>query len=375
MKLTGSVLKILLRRHIKWCTIGWMVLQGVAGAAPRITTVVGTGVETANEPNGPRSTNVGNPFGVDLGPAGGLYICEVSNHRVWRWEPSSDELSIVAGSGRQGYTGDGGLATAAQLNEPYEVRFDRQGNMYFVEMNNHVVRKVDATTGIITTIAGDGTAGYGGDGGPATQSQLKRPHSIALDHHGSLFIADIGNHRIRRVELATEQITTFAGNGDKQLPSDGQRIAGNPVLGPRALFVMGRVLWVALREGHSVWKINLDKPRWRHVAGTGKEGYSGDGGPAVAATFNGPKGIAVDVRGDIYVVDTENQVIRQIDAKTQMIQTLAGSGPNERGGRGDGGPANQGQLNRPHGVCVDANGVVYIGDSENHRVRRVGNGL
>lgn len=361
--------------RIRWCGIVWGLLLGIAGAEPQITTVVGTGLAEANERGGPRVTNIGNPFGVDLGPACALYICEVSNHRVWRWDPGTDELCIVAGCGKQGYTGDGGLATAARLSEPYEVRFDPQGDMYFVEMKNHVVRKVDSATGIIATIAGDGTAGYSGDGGPATRAQLKSPHSIALDDRGSLFIADIGNHRIRRVDLATGVITTFAGNGVQRLPTTGQRVTHMPVLGPRALFVTDRILWVALREGHSVWKINLDAPRWQHVAGTGMPGYSGDGGLAVSATFNGPKGIAVDGHGDIYVADTENQVIRRIDVNKNTIHTLAGSGPDERGGHGDGGPANQGQLNRPHGVCVDAHGGVYIGDSENHRVRQVRTGL
>ena len=143
------------------------------------------------------------------------------------------------------------------------------------------------------------------------------------------------------------------------------------MLGPRALFVDGTTLWVALREGHSVWKLNLDDGKWNHVAGSGKKGFTGDGGPAKKATFNGPKGIAVDDAGHVYVVDTENQAIRKIDADSGLISTVAGAGPERRGGSGDGGPATEAELDRPHGICVDWGGVIYIGDTLNHRVRRV----
>jgi sugar lactone lactonase YvrE len=224
----------------------------------------------------------------------------------------------------------------------------------------------------ISTVAGTGVAGYGGDGGPATQAQLRQPHSIALDDRGFLYIADIGNHRIRRVHLAEGTIESIAGNGQWELPQADQPARQRPVLGPRALFLTGRTLWVALREGHSVWTLDLDDGRWQHVAGTGQSGYSGDGGPAAACTFNGPKGIAVDGQGNVYVADTENQTIRLIDSRSGIIRTLAGSGPQQRAFGGDQGVATDAQLNRPHGVCVSADGrTVIIGDSENHRVRQV----
>jgi len=143
------------------------------------------------------------------------------------------------------------------------------------------------------------------------------------------------------------------------------------VLGPRALFVDRTTMWVALREGHSVWKLDLTGGKWKHVAGTGQKGFSGDGGPAKNATFNGPKGIAVDADGHVYVVDTENQAIRKIDTNSGLISTVAGSGPKHRGGSGDGGPATKAELDRPHGICVGADRAIYIGDTLNHRVRRV----
>ncbi len=336
----------------------------------RIETILGTGQSEPGPLGQPLATNVGNPFGVEIGPDGGLYVCEVSNHRLWRLARNEGRLTIVAGSGQAGYSGDGGPAVEALMREPYEVRFDRDGNLYVVEMQNHVVRKIDRR-GIISTVAGTGQAGFSGDGGPAVQATLNQPHSIALDDRGQLFIADIGNHRIRAVDLRTGTITTLAGNGEKQLPVAGETARGRPVLGPRALFVTDRTLWVALREGHSLWRLDLDEGSWQPVAGSGQRGYSGDGGPALAATLNGPKGVAIGPAGDVFLADTENQVIRQIDRQTGIITTLAGSGPEQRGSAGDGGPARAAQLNRPHGICVDAQGHIIIGDSENHRVREV----
>jgi streptogramin lyase len=236
------------------------------------------------------------------------------------------------------------------------------------------VRRVDAQTGIITTVAGTGKAGFGGDGGPASKASFKQPHSIALDGKGRLFIADIGNHRIRVVDLATGTIDTFAGTGEAKAPSHGQPAHGRPILGPRALYIRDNTLWLALREGHSVWKLNLatgDKATWVHVAGTGKRGFSGDGAAAKDATFDGPKGIVVDAAGHVDVVDTENQAIRRIDSKSGLISTIAGQGPKAKGYAGDSGPALEAKLDRPHGICHGPGGAVYICDTLNHRVRKI----
>ena len=341
-------------------------------SAANIETVAGTG-QPANNGSAGKATqiNVGQPFGVEVGPDGSLYVTEVQNHRVMRVDLKSGNLTTIAGCGRKGYSGDGGKATEAELNEPYEVRFDKHGNMFFVEMQNHIIRRVDAKSGIIRTIAGTGKPGYGGDGGPALEAQFSRPHSIALDNRGGLYVADIGNHRIRRIDLTTGLVESIAGTGGKQAPKHGQTAKGSAVVGPRALFIDGDTMWVALREGHSVWTLSLESGTWSHVAGTGEKGFGGDGEPAANAKFNGPKGIAVGPAGNVYVVDTENQVIRMIDTKTKIISTVAGIGPTERGGAGDGGAATKAQTDRPHGICVGPDGAIYIGDTNNHRVRRV----
>ncbi|MBI1900326.1 MAG: hypothetical protein HYS13_04315 [Planctomycetia bacterium] len=349
--------------------IGAAMLSLVASAG-QIETIAGTGQDAdGGEAGVGVTTNVGNPFGVEIGPDGALYICEVTNHRVRRLDLNTGQLTTVAGCGKKGYAGDGGPATKALVNEPYEVRFDAQGNMYFVEMQNHVVRKVDAQRKTISTVAGTGKPGFSGDNGPADKAQLQQPHSLALDAGGAIYIADIGNHRIRRVDPATGFIRTIAGNGGKQAPQDGQKAEGGPILGPRALAIVDDTMWIALREGNSVWRLDLKRGFLFRASGTGQKGYSG-AGPALGATWDGPKGIAVGPDGHVYVADTENHAIRRIDTKNGSVQTIAGTGPNGQGYNGDGKDATLAKLKRPHGICVGPDGTVYIGDSENHRVRR-----
>jgi streptogramin lyase len=319
---------------------------------------------------------VGGPFGVVLGPGGHLYVCEITNHVIRRVDLASGVIETVAGSGRRGYAGDGGPAREADLNEPYEVRFDTAGNMYFVEMQNHIVRRVDAQTGRISTVAGTGKPGFGGDGGPATRAMLKQPHSICIDPAGHLYICDIGNHRVRRVTLATGLIETFAGTGERVArpepakgvdERDAAPIAGTPLNGPRALDFHDGHLYLALREGNAVYRLDLARGTLHHLAGTGREGYSGDGGDAKLAQLAGPKGIAIGPGGDIYLADTESHTIRVIRRETGTIETLVGDGSEGDGPDGD---PRKCRLSRPHGVFVDAEGNVYIGDSGNNKVRK-----
>jgi len=343
---------------------------GPSASAGEVVTLAGDGREGYSGDGGPAAAaQVGGPFGVSVGPDGALYVCEISNHVVRRIDAETDIVSTVAGSGRKGYAGDGGQATQALLNEPYEVRFDSAGHMFFVEMRNHVVRRVDAQTGVISTVAGNGSKGFSGDGGTATRAQLNVPHSIALDNRGSLYVCDIGNHRIRRVDLSSGVITTFAGNGQQRPTPDGSALAGTPLNGPRALdFDGSHSLLLALREGNAVYRIDLQAETLHHLAGTGKNGYSGDGGQARHAQLAGPKGIAVGPGGDVYLADTENHVIRVIRSTSNVIETLVGDGALGDGPDGD---PKSCRLARPHGVFVDDQRAVYIGDSSNHRVRKL----
>lgn len=356
-----------------------LVLCSPALRGSEVLTIGGTGENRHFGDGGPAmAAGIGGPFGLVVGPDGGLYVCETTTHVVRRIDLQSGVISTVAGTGQPGYAGDGGPATQAQLNEPYEVRFDRSGHLYFVEMRNEVVRRVDARTGVITTIAGTGKAGFSGDGGPGVQAMLNKPHSIALDEEDHVYICDIGNHRIRRVDAASGIITTFAGTGAKQPTPDGAPLAGTPLNGPRTLdFDAAQSLFLALREGNAVYRLDLEGLTVHHLAGTGEKGYSGDGGPAKSARLAGPKGIALGparesspagTMRDIYLADTESHTIRVIRGDTGVIETLVGDG--EEGDGPDGDPRRC-RLSRPHGVYVDPAGTVYIGDSGNHKVRRL----
>jgi DNA-binding beta-propeller fold protein YncE len=330
----------------------------VAGAS--VSTLIGTGAP------GYSDREVNNPYGLLIGPDGGLYFCDLDNQRIRRLDLRTHRTTTVAGNGEKAYGGDGGPATAASLNMPHEIQFDAGGNLYIAERDNHVVRKVDAATGAISTFAGTGTPGFSGDGGPSDRAQLRQPHSIAVDREGGLLICDIGNHRIRRVSFSTGTIETYGGTGERQPTPDGAPLTSAPLNGPRTIALhRNGDLYLALREGNAIYRVSPKTATIHHVAGTGEQGYSGDGAPARAARLAGPKGLACGPR-HLYVADTENHVVRRIDLETGVITTVLGTGQ-----RGDGPEADvrQCKLSRPHGVFVDRAGVLYVADSEAHRIR------
>ncbi|MEW4488374.1 hypothetical protein AB1L42_09855 [Thalassoglobus sp. JC818] len=346
-----------------------VIFSGVSSLdAGQVLTIAGTGKTGHSGDGGPAAqAQVGNPFGVEIGPDGALYVCEVDTHVVRRIDPSSGKITTVAGTGKKGYSGDGGLATEAELNEPYEIRFDSKGDMYFVEMQNAVVRKVDQRTAVISTVAGTGKTGFSGDGGQAVQAEMNRPHSITFDDQDKLYICDIGNHRIRIVDLETGVIETFSGNGMKQPTPDGKHVSNLPLNGPRALDFDGKQsLYLALREGNALYRIDLKSMKIHHLAGTGQKGYS-DSSSAKEAKLSGPKGVAVSPEGDLFFADTESHTIRVYRQATGRVETVVGDGM--KGDGPDGVPSHC-RLARPHGICLAEDGSIYIGDSENHRVRK-----
>jgi DNA-binding beta-propeller fold protein YncE len=340
----------------------------------RITTIAGTGkpgLAADGEPADRASIN--NPFGLVIGPDGALYWAEFGSHRVLRLDLRTRTISVVAGNGTKGHSGDGGPAKSAQLSAPHEVRFDSKGNIYVAERDSHVVRYVDMKSGLISTVAGTGTSGYSGDGGPANQAQLAQPHSIALDKSDNVYICDIANHRVRRIDAKTGVITTFAGTGEAGPTPEEAPLAGTPTRGPRSIDIApDGTMYLILREGNKVFSIDAAHMRLKHIAGTGELGYSGDGGPAISAKFgapggpaNGPKGVTYAADQSLYVSDTENHAIRRIDLRRGTVSTVAGTG--QRGDGPDGDPL-MCKLARPHGVFIQGP-TVYIGDSENHRIR------
>jgi len=307
-----------------------------------------------------------NPFGIVRGPDGALYFCEYTGQRIRRIGVDG-VLTTIAGTGVSGFTGDGGPALQGTFNKPHEIRFDANGDLYIVDMVNHAVRKIEMKTGILTTIAGTGQPGYSGDGGPAVKAQFKQPHSIQFGPGGDLYICDIGNHVIRRIDRETGMISTFAGTGKAGDTPDGSPIEGTPLRGPRSLdFDKEGNLWLATREGNQVFKFDLKAGKIHHVAGTGKGGFTGHGGPAVEATLSGPKGISVGSDGKVWLADCESHSIRMIDVQTGKIELIAGTGKKGDGADGD---SLKCEMARPHGVYADANGEIYIGDSEAHKIR------
>ena len=334
-----------------------------------IRTVAGTG-EAGYSGDGGLATAalLREPFMCAFDPAGNLVFCESRNYCVRRIDGDTGIVTTLVGNGQAGYTGDGGPAAQAQLNEPYGLAVDSNGDIYIVDRLNAVVRKVDAATGIISTVAGTGEIGYGGDGGPGTQAMMREPNDCFLDGRGGLLIADIQDQRIRRLDLASGIITTFAGNGDKVRGGDGHPAAQASILGARAVCMDGAGnTYIAEREGNGVRRVDADGIM-STLAGTGERGYDGDGGPAIAATWGAPKAIRCDASGNVIVVDTENHAIRKIDSEG-IVTTIAGG---RLGPEGDGGPATAAGLERPHGCGIGPDGTLYIADSNNHRVRAVG---
>ena len=339
--------------------------------AGKISTYVGTGEGGHAGDGGQAGDAVCNePFMCDFDSAGNLFYTEAKNHIVRRVDKANGIVTTVAGNCESGYSGDGGSATQATMQEPYSLQVDQNnGDIYIVDRLNAVVRKVDAASGIITTVAGTGEVGYSGDGGPGNQAMFREPNDCFLDGKGGLLIADIQDQRIRRLDLATGIVTTVAGNGEKERTGDGKPALEASFLGARAVCLDSKGnMYVAEREGNGVRKVDTNG-LMSTIAGNGERGYEGDGGPALTATWGSPKALRCDAQDNIIVVDTENHAIRRIDAVTGVVTTIAGG---RLGGEGDGGAATDAAMDRPHGCGIDTDGNIYIADSNNHRVRVVG---
>jgi DNA-binding beta-propeller fold protein YncE len=335
-----------------------------------ISTVAGTGAQGyAGDGGAATQALLNNPFDLAFDPHGNLCFSDTFNHCIRRIDARSGVITTIAGTAERGFAGDGGPATRAVMNEPYGIVIDRAGNIYVADRLNRRVRRIDGVTGVITTLAGDGSGRFSGDGGPSIQAGLAEPNGLALDRdHRRLFIADVADHRVRVIDLTSGVITTFAGTGNGGHAGDGGPAASADIFGARAVALApDGALYILERQGSSLRRVRDGVIET--VAGTGARGYGGDGHDARQAVFNAPKEIAVDPAGNVFIVDTENHAIRLIDAQSWIVATIAGSGA--AGPGGDGGPATHAGLARPHGAVVGPDATVYIGDSENHRVRRL----
>jgi uncharacterized protein (TIGR03437 family) len=316
------------------------------------------------------SAQLNNPVGVAVDASGSLYIADSQNSRI-RKVSATGSITTVAGNGSSGHSGDGGPATSAQIGWPFGVAVDAGGNIYFADWLNGLIRKVSAA-GIITTVAGtNGPAGpYPGDGGPATGVYLQ-VYGVAVDAGGNLYISD--QCRVRKVSIAGV-ITTVAGNGSSGTSGDGGPAPSAQISYPAGVAVdAGGNLYIAEGGnglgGDAVIRRVSVAGIITTVAGNGRAGYSGDGGPATSAKLNGPTGVAFDGSGNMYIADSSNSVVREVFAATGIITTVAGNG--SFGYSGDGGPATSAQLDGAWGVAVDDDGNIYIADLVNDRIRRV----
>jgi uncharacterized protein (TIGR03437 family) len=343
-----------------------LIAVTVGASAQTISTIAGNGTVGFAGDNGlATSAMLNHPKGMVPDKAGNLYIADLDNSRI-RKISASGIITTVAGNGVAGFSGDNGPAVSAMLNGPQAVAFDANGNLIIADTQNRVIRKVD-TFGVITTIAGTGTVeGYSGDGGPATQALLHQPVDLAVDSAGSIYFADSSGQRIRKI-ASNGIITTVAGNGNAGYSGDGALAFASELNVPVS---------IAFDGSNNLYIADSDNFRIRMVsaasiistfAGNGTEGFLGDGGPATAGMINYPYGVRVDSQNRLFIADTSNNRVRVVS--NGIIFTLVGSAVD--GFSGDGGPAVNAELNFPWSLALDSSGNLLIGDRVNDRIRVV----
>lgn len=316
------------------------------------------------------NANINNPMGMALDIQGNLYIADTYNQRVRMVDATTGIITTIAGNGIAGFSGDNGLATAAKLNYPVDVVLDAQGNIYISDNGNCRIRKVTVATGIITTVAGNGLTGFSGDGGAATAARIYWPQKITLDPQGHLFIADYQNNRIRRVDAGTGIITTFAGTGSAGFSGDGGAPSSAQLNGPSGVaFDAQGNLFIVDMNNNRIRKVDVLNGTISTIAGNGTAAFWGEGDPASAAIFYWPANLCFDTQGNTYIADYWNNRVRKINVNTGRITTIAGNG--FVGASGDGGPSTAAQLNRPLDLLVTPQGIIYIADAFNNKIRKL----
>ncbi len=300
--------------------------------------------------------------------AGNIYVTDFADHRI-RKVDTHDTLFTISGNGSAGYTGDGGPFAAAVYRNPSGICMDAAENLYICEWYNDVVRKVNRSTGIITTICGMGMGGFAGDGGPATAAHMETPKGICVDRYGNLYVADYGNHRIRKVDAITGIITTVAGTGVAGYSGDNGAATAAKIAYPNGITVdtIGNV-FISDYGNNRIRKIASGTGEISTYAGTGVMGYTGDGGAAVSAKMVRPNAVHISRNGNLYISDNGNNVIRKV-SPDGIITTVAGNG--SFGFAGDNGPATNATFNGPSAVFADAAENLYIADGEASTIRKV----
>ncbi|PQJ12221.1 hypothetical protein CJD36_000220 [Flavipsychrobacter stenotrophus] len=340
-------------------------------SAQNIHTYAGTGTAGYSGDGAPATAaNLNTQYGVWGDTAGNIYFADALNNRI-RKVSSSGIVTTIAGTGVAGFSGDGGSPLAAKLDMPIAVNLDAQGNIYIADMNNNRIRKITVSEvgSIITTIAGNGTAGYTGDGNPATSATLNQPQGVFVDRTGNVLVADNYNNAIRKI-APSGIISTIAGNGSAGYTGDGVAATATS---------LNREAGVCTDTAGNIYIADAINNRIRMIntagiittiAGTGVLGYNGDGLAATATQLRAPKYIFVDNSGDVYFSDADNYRVRKLNRSTNTISTIAGTGT--AGSTGDEGPAVAAKLNFPQGIFIDKYSRIFIGDGVNHRIRVIG---
>lgn len=351
-----------------------MKKDSTAFTSPALITLAGTFMQGFDGNNGPAiSAALYTPADVAVDNAGNLIIADFGNELIRKITASTGILSIAAGEYyAPHHSGDSMLATATSLWAPSGVVFDKSGNFYYTDMIQNVVRKVNVATGLMTIIAGDsdgksGTFGYNGDSIQARKAKLRGPNKVTVDNAGNIYFCDAGNYRVRRVDNATGIITTVAGNGTKGYNADGISAVSASLTAPNGIaFDKNGNLFIA--DQYRIRRVDGKSGLISTVAGTGTAGFSGDGGAATAAKVDNVVGVALDAAGNLFFCDVNNNRVRKV-ATDGTISTIAGSGLS--GFSGDGMHATAMRLNQPGGIAVDAVGNVYFADYKNNRVRKL----
>ncbi len=333
----------------------------------RMTLVAGTGSAGYSGDTGPAvKATLRIPAGLAVDDKGNVYIADRENHVVRRVDEKGI-ITTIAGTGTAGFSGDGGPATQAQLNLPSGIALDNKGNIFIADRSNNRVRKIDAN-GVISTYAGNGDTGYSGDAGPAVKARVDRPFGVATDDKGNLFIADRGNNRIRKVN-PEGIITTVGGDGGFFFIGDNGPAYRASIAGPTGVAVDKKGnIYIADRNNNRIRVID-SQGMIRTIAGTGQQDYNGDSELARDTNLHLPFGVAVEPDGSLLVIDRSHYRIRRIDLKKGTIETVAGNGKKQFAG--DGGPATGAVLNFPHGMVVDKDGNLLFSDKGHYRIRKI----